>query len=170
MKEFLFYLFATIILCCSVLSVSTRKILRAAVYLMFVLIATACLYFLWDYLFMAAVQLMLYAGGIVVLIVFSVLLTNKIEDRLDSIEMKKKIATALAVAFGAAMTLSVILQTSFVPQNQTPAGITVKDIGRSFMSYGDNGYILPFEVISVLLLAAMVGAIMIAKKNKNKAY
>ncbi|HRX11958.1 MAG TPA: NADH-quinone oxidoreductase subunit J, partial [Draconibacterium sp.] len=74
----MFYLFSAVILVFSLMSITTRRILRAAVYLLFVLMATAGLYFLLQYQFMAAVQLTLYAGGIVVLIIFSILLTHHI--------------------------------------------------------------------------------------------
>ncbi len=60
----------------SVLAVTTRKILRAATYLLFALFATAALYFKLDYEFLGAVQIAVYAGGIVVLFVFSILLTS----------------------------------------------------------------------------------------------
>ena len=68
----IFYILAAIILIFSVLSVTSRKILRAATYLLFVLIATGGLYFLLQVNFLAAVQLMVYAGGITVLIIFSI--------------------------------------------------------------------------------------------------
>ena len=74
----MFYVFSAIILIFSLLTITSRRILRAAVYLLFVLIATAGIYFLLEYQFMAAVQLTLYAGGIVVLIIFSILLTHHI--------------------------------------------------------------------------------------------
>ena len=69
-NEIMFAVFAIVIIVFSVLTVTSRRILRAAVSLLFVLIATAGLYFLLNYQFLAAVQLTLYAGGIVVLIIF----------------------------------------------------------------------------------------------------
>ena len=72
LNEFMFILIAVMILVFSVLTVLTRKILRAAVYMLFVLISTAGLYFMLSYNFLAAVQLTVYAGGIVVLIIFSI--------------------------------------------------------------------------------------------------
>jgi len=75
-NEVMFYLIAAMILIFSVLTVTSRRILRAAVYLLFVLISTAGLYFMMNYNFLAAVQLTVYAGGIVVLIIFSILLTS----------------------------------------------------------------------------------------------
>jgi NADH-quinone oxidoreductase subunit J len=165
MKEVLFYLFAGLLLLFSILTVSSRKILRAAVFLLFSLVLTAALYFLWDYLFMASVQLMLYAGGIMVLIVFSVLLTHNIDHKFDPMEFKKIIFSALLSLVGAVTVIYVILSHPFKTSTLAAAPISPEDIGRGFLSYGENGYILPFEVISILLLAAMIGAIVIAKKT-----
>ena len=91
MNVVIFYLLAAVILICAVLSVTTRRILRAATFLLFVLISTAGFYFLMDLFFLGAVQLMLYAGGIAVLIVFSNLLTSHNDQKIDAGEKKKRI-------------------------------------------------------------------------------
>ena len=75
-NQVIFYLLSAAIIIFSVLTVTTRRILRAATFLLFVLFATAGLYFQLDYHFLGAVQLAVYAGGIVVLFVFSILLTS----------------------------------------------------------------------------------------------
>ncbi|MDR0941599.1 MAG: NADH-quinone oxidoreductase subunit J [Bacteroidales bacterium] len=168
MNVIIFYILAAVILVCSVLTVTSRKILRAATALMFTLIATAGLYFLLQVNFLAAVQLMIYAGGIVVLIVFSILLTHHMEHQFDLAEPKKAIPAALAAIAGTVICISTVLQFDFTSRlaEQTTAP-DVKLFGRAFLNYGEGGYVLPFEVISILLLAAMVAAIMIAKKNKQ---
>ncbi|VAW19469.1 hypothetical protein MNBD_BACTEROID01-627, partial [hydrothermal vent metagenome] len=81
LNVFMFYLLSGIILTFSVLTITSRRMLRAAVYLLFVLVATSGLYFLLNYQFLAAIQLTLYAGGIVVLIIFSILLTGHISEK-----------------------------------------------------------------------------------------
>ena len=91
MKEIIFYILSSIILVSSVLTVTTNKILRAAVYLLFALVAIAGFYFMMDYQFLAAVQLTVYAGGIVVLIIFSILLTHQINTNLEKASLFKKI-------------------------------------------------------------------------------
>ncbi|MDR2962079.1 MAG: NADH-quinone oxidoreductase subunit J [Bacteroidales bacterium] len=168
MNVIMFYILAAVILVCSVLTVTSRKILRAATYLMFVLIATAGLYFLLQVNFLAAVQLMVYAGGIVVLIIFSVLLTSHIEHQFELAAPSKSIPAALAAIAGAAICIASILQFDFTSRlaEQTTSP-DIRQFGHAFLNYGDGGYVLPFEVISILLLAAMVAAIMIAKKNKQ---
>ena len=75
----IFYLLAALTLVCGVLSVSTRQIFRAAIYLLFSLIGIAGIYFWLDYQFVAAVQIVVYVGGIVVLIIFSIFLTHVLQ-------------------------------------------------------------------------------------------
>jgi NADH-quinone oxidoreductase subunit J len=165
-NEVVFYVIAAMILIFSVLTVTSRKILRSAVFLLFVLISTAGLYFLLNYNFLAAVQLTVYAGGIVVLIIFSILLTSHISERAVMAPLKQRLLSALAVLAGATLTLMTILRFSFVPNPGTDPHFTIKEVGASLVSYNRDGYALPFEVISVLLLAAMIGAIVVAKKER----
>ena len=82
-NQVIFYLLAAVIVIFSVLTVTTRRILRAATYLLFVLFATAGLYFQLDYHFLGAVQIAIYAGGIVVLFVFSILLTSGLGEKAE---------------------------------------------------------------------------------------
>jgi NADH-quinone oxidoreductase subunit J len=169
MNILMFYLFASIIVIFSILTVTSRRILRSAVFLLFVLIATSAFYFMLRYTFLAATQLALYAGGIVVLIIFSILLTSHISERFPQIEFKKALFSALVAGAGAALTIITLLQYDFHQKFTTTATeeIPVREIGLGLMSYEKNGFVLPFEVISILLLAAMFGAIVIAKKKKD---
>lgn len=164
--KIMFILFSAVIVIFSILTVTSRKILRAAVYLLFVLIATSGIYFWLNYQFMAAVQLTLYAGGIVVLIIFSILLTHQIDHKFDVPGWRKVIPAGLAALSGLALTLFTILSYDFIPTNKTAVQINMTIIGNQLMGIEKDGYALPFEVISILLLAAMVGAIIIAKKGK----
>jgi NADH-quinone oxidoreductase subunit J len=164
----MFFLFSAMILSFSILAVTSRRILRAAVYLLFVLISTAGLYFLLNYQFLAAVQITLYAGGIVVLIIFSILLTSQISEKLERPDLKKVIFSAVLVSVGAIMAIATLLGHSFSSEPQTPVDPSMQHIGRSLLNYGQDGYALPFEVISVLLLAAMIASIIIAKKEKTE--
>ena len=112
-------------------------------------------------------QLALYAGGIVVLIIFSILLTSHISERARVAEWKQSLLSALAVAAGAALTLITILRFTFVPNTDPSVEWNVQQVGEALVSYGTDGFALPFEVISILLLAAMIGAIIVARKEKN---
>lgn len=162
----IFYTIATILIVFSLLAVTARKILRAAVYLLFALAGTAGIYFMADYFFLAAVQLIVYAGGIVVLIIFSILLTSHIEEKMEKPDQWKVIVTSILGLAGAALTLHVITNHLFVAQQDLGVDATMSTIGEKLLGYGAGGYVLPFEVISILLLAAMIGAIAVAKRNK----
>jgi len=166
-NEVMFYLIGAMILIFSVLTVTTRRILRAAVYLLFVLISTAGLYFMLNYNFLAAVQLTVYAGGIVVLIIFSILLTSHLSEKAVIAPLKQSILSALATLAGATLTLMTILRFAFVPNPGVDPQFNITDIGNSMVSYNRDGYALPFEVISILLLASMIGAIIVAKKERK---
>ena len=164
-NQIMFILFSAMITIFSVLSVTTRKILRAAVYLLFVLVSTSGLYFMLNYQFLAAVQLTLYAGGIVVLIIFSILLTSHISQKFESPGWKKSLFSAIAAASGAILSIITILDYKFSATTEAAKEVDMRLIGKSLLSVDYDGYVLPFEVISILLLGAMIAAIVIAKKG-----
>ena len=143
----------------------SRRILRAAIYLLFALGGTAVIYFMVDYFFLAAVQLIVYAGGIVVLIIFSILLTTHINEKLESPPRGKIILTVVLILAGFILTSYTLVNTTFTARPDEPVEFTMNFIGERMLSYGERGYVLPFEVISILLLAAMVGAIVITKRT-----
>ena len=165
MERIIFYILAFIIIAFAIASVSSKKMLRAVIYLLFVLIAISGIYFMVDYSFLGAIQLAVYAGGVIILIIFSVLLVHHIELNLEAAKVKKQIIAGFISIAGIVLTLSVILHHKFnVVENSRT--IEVKDIGEKMLSYEKGGFILPFEIISVLLLAVMIGAIVIAKGKR----
>jgi NADH-quinone oxidoreductase subunit J len=146
-------------------SVVSKKMLRSVIYLLFVLIGAAGIYFLIDYNFLAAIQLTIYAGGIIVLIIFSVLLVHHIEMKLEMAKLSRKIIVGIACIVGLGLFLNTIYSHQFtVVENNN--SITTAEVGLKLLNTDEGGFILPFEVISVLLLAAMIGAIIIAKGNR----
>jgi len=167
-NQIMFILFAAMIIVFSVLTVTSRKILRAAVYLLFVLVSTSGLYFMLNYQFLAGVQLTLYAGGIVVLIIFSVLLTSHISQKFEPYGWKKTAFSALAAIAGAILSIITILDYNFEATTVAAKEMNMREIGLSLLSVDYNGYVLPFEVISILLLAAMIASIVVAKKGGPK--
>jgi NADH-quinone oxidoreductase subunit J len=167
-NQIMFILFSAMIVVFSILTVTSRKILRAAVFLLFVLVSTSGLYFMLNYQFLAAVQLTLYAGGIVVLIIFSILLTSHISQKFESSGWKKNTFSAIAALTGAILSIVTILDYKFSATTEAAKEVNMRLIGKSLLSVDYDGYVLPFEVISVLLLAAMVAAIVVAKKSDPK--
>jgi len=161
----IFYLLAALTLTCGLLSVTTRHIFRAAIYLLFSLIGIAGIYFWMKYEFIAAVQIVVYVGGIVVLIIFSIFLTQQAGEKLARQTIGRKVFAALAVFCGFALTMLQVYQHEFYLSADTPAATSVFNIGQTMMRVKDGGYALPFEVISILLLAAMIGCIVIAMRE-----
>ena len=152
-------------------AVTTRKILRAATYLLFVLLSTAVFYFQLGYQFHGAVQIAVYAGGIMVLFVFAILLTHKPNERSGIIDSHRK-ALGIGVSVAGAVVLlfaifymPLLHGASLVECLSAGDQITMHDIGVAFTGSDRFQYLLPFEAISVLLLACIIGGVTVARKN-----
>lgn len=158
----IFYLLAVLTLVSAVLAVTTRMIFRAAIYLLFSLIGIAGIYFWLQYEFIAAVQIVVYVGGIVVLIIFSIFLTQQAGEQLPKQRLGRQLFAALAAFCGMALIMLQFAQHSFAPTVNKAIEPTVANIGNQMLGVDDNGYALPFEVVSILLLAALIGCIVIA--------
>ncbi len=165
-----FYAFALASIALSLLVVTSRHIFRAAIYLMFVLVFTAGFYLLLGAEFLAGIQILVYVGGIIVLIVFAVMLTTALKEIETPPPASRRILAAIAAFIFTWINFYGLKHFTFtIAPAATPAGVlsenSIKYFGRKFLDMGANGYILPFEVISVLLLAAIIGGIVIAKSD-----
>lgn len=165
-NQIVFYLLSTLILGAGLLAVTTRKIFRSAIWLLFSLIGIAGLFFWMQVEFIAAVQIVVYVGGIVVLIIFSIFLTQQAGSEMLKPVGSRAVFSALAVLFGFAFTYCLISQHSFFPTVNHAVEVSVFNIGIQLMNTREYGYVLPFEVVSILLLAAMIGCIVIAIKTR----
>lgn len=163
--QIIFYLLSAMILGFGVMAVTSRKIFRAAIWLLFSLIGIAGLYFWLELEFIAAVQIVVYVGGIVVLILFSVFLTQQSGQLLAAPPKTRIISAIAAVVIGFALTFLLIAQHGFAPSLQSFSW-SMEQLGTQMMDTKEVGFALPFEVISILLLAAMIGCIVIAIKPK----
>ncbi len=152
----------------SILTVTTRRILRAATYLLFVLFATAGLYFKLDYEFLGAVQIAVYAGGIVVLFVFSILLTSKPGDNSSSLTSKRKFIGFVAAALSLVVAgYALVSRQEFWSAVTKPFELemTMNRLGEILLGTEKYQYLLPFEAVSVLLLACIIGGVVVARKR-----
>lgn len=136
--------------------------------MLFSLIGIAGIYFWMQYEFIAAVQIVVYAGGIAVLIIFSIFLTQQAGEKLPKQKLERKVFAALAVFCGFALTMLQVYQQEVPVTVSSASSPSVQDIGRQMLNVEESGYALPFEVISMLLLAAMIGCIVIAIRDKNE--
>jgi NADH-quinone oxidoreductase subunit J len=160
----IFYAIAALILGAAILAVTSLKIFRAAIWLLFSLVGIAALYFWMQVEFIAAIQIVVYVGGIVVLIIFSIFLTQQSGKEMPKPALSKTLFSALAALFGIAFTYNLIDHYGFSNTNGAPFNTNVKEIGTQMLSTTSHGFILPFEVVSLLLLGAMIGCIVIAMK------
>jgi len=168
-QDLIFYLLAAITLGCGLLAVTTRQIFRAAIFLLFTLVGIAGIYFWLQYEFIAAVQIVVYAGGITVLIIFSIFLTQQAGEKLPGQKIDRTIAGVLAAFCGFALVMVQVNEHTFFETSAAPVKPTVFNIGSKMLSVTEAGYALPFEIISMLLLAAMIGCIVIALPNRKSS-
>jgi NADH-quinone oxidoreductase subunit J len=160
----LFYLFALMSVLSALSVVLSRNIVRTAVGLLFTLVGVAGLYFLLNAEFLAAVQLVVYAGGTLILIVFGVMLTSKspfsrFEPKLGEVIM--------AMSFGLVLLISLIagiVRAKFNSQMIDTSAYPLETLGQALL--GD--FLVPFELSSVLLLVVMIGAAYLAKGRKRE--
>ena len=161
----IFYMLAALTLVSGILAVSTRRIFRAAIFLLFSLIGIAGLYFWMQYQFIAAVQIVVYVGGITVLIIFSIFLTQQAGEKMPKQKIGRQIFSALAAFCGFALVMVQLYQYTFSSTINQPIAPTVENIGNGMLGVNEGGLALPFEVVSMLLLAALVGCIVIAMRS-----
>lgn len=166
----LYFVVALIMAVCSVLTVTTRKILRVATYLLFVLLGTAVVYFQLGYQFLGAVQIAVYAGGILVLFVFSILLTQRPGDPAAYLQMHRKFLGGFAALAGVALLAVALCTFPLIDGMSLTEALSqgtpdMEQIGAYLLSTEKFGYLLPFEAISVLLLACIIGGITIARNK-----
>ena len=165
----IFYLLAAVIVVSSILAVTSHRIFRAAVYLLIVLLCTAGLYLLLNYQFLAVVQLSVYAGGILILFIFAILLTSAKGDRTEPHDKRRVWSGILASVAGLGITTWATLKHQFLyGNNPTVLGeheTNMHIVGQTMMGTGKYEYLHSFETLSVLLLVCAIGGILIARKR-----
>jgi NADH-quinone oxidoreductase subunit J len=160
MQDILFYTFSALALLCGVFVILGRNPVNSAMFLVLTMISLASLFILLHAFFLAAVQVIVYAGAVLVLFVFVIMLLDLKE------EQRRKIKT-----LGAGVGVFSVLAIGFtfwrsLSQGGLPASPLVNEggtleLGRILFT----SYTLPFEILSVLLLVAMVGVILLSKKD-----
>ena len=141
--------------------VMSPNLIHSAVSLLFTLFSVAALYVFLYADFMAASQVIIYVGGILVLIIFGVMLTNKISDQNISNKSQNRIPAAILTIILLFTQMNIIFKTNWHIGENIVRESTVNDIGMMLLSK----YLLPFEMVSILLLAALIGAAMLSRKK-----
>ena len=161
LADALFYLFAAVTLGGAGLVALSRNIIYSAIGLLAALLGAGSLYVLLAADFVAVAQLLVYIGGVLVLILFAVMLTAKIADIQISNKSFGLTGGMLLLACVVPVTLFVALGTPWAAKEPGPAVATTKAIGEAFLTR----WLLPFEVASLVLLATMIGAVVMARKE-----
>lgn len=160
-----FFVLGLLAVATGILLVTRRNPVSAAVSLIMHFFALAGLYLTLQAQFIAAVQILVYAGAIMVLVVFVIMLLNLGKE--DTLKERFNPRTALAIALSSALALEVLLAFLSTPTGFNEIAPSAEKIG-SPAEIGNvlfSGYIFPFEAISLLLLAAILGSIILAKRK-----
>ena len=160
MSEAVFFSLAAFTLGSALVVVLNNQLLYSAIALLFTLFGIAGLYiFLWAD-FIAGVQLLVYIGGINVLIIFGIMLTNRISSvRLSQTNLQQGVGGVLA--FWIFIIISIVIsKTSWFQMTSAEPSETVSKIGTLLMTK----YVLPFEAASILLLGALIGAAILSRE------
>lgn len=158
--DIIFYLFAAVTVLSAFFVVSTRNIVRAAFFLLFTFFGVSGLYVMLGADFVAIVQLIVYVGGILILLIFGVMITNKITE----VEIKTGTIHTLPAAIGVGlftgMLGAVVLGTNWLQLDSEMPTSTLSTLGNMLL----NEYVLVFELLGILLLVALIGAASMARK------
>ena len=168
MLALLFILFAGLAIGCALAVVAQRNPLYSAISLIGVFISLACLYVMLAAPFIAAVQVIVYAGAIMVLVVFVIMLLNVEEEERKRTRLKFLVPTA--IAFAAILIAEVAFILVSVQEFRVDQTNAVSNVGltHSIGSQLFTRYLLPFEITSILLLMAIVGAMTLARRAKGE--
>lgn len=160
-----FYFFATLAVVSAVLVVTSKNAIHSAVFLITTLLATAGIYLGLRAEFLFAVQIILYVGGIMVLFIFVIMLVNlDVAVRQIQFNRQSSVALVLALTFAALVPAAIHYGRSMkLPPPRTIAAVAgnTETVGQVLF----ERYMLPFEIASILLLVAMIGAVVLAKKR-----
>ena len=166
-----FYVVAIVMLLTAVFTVVVKNILQSAVFLIFSFVTTAILYLLLHAEFNALAQVMVYVGGVVIFVVFTILLTSRLgEDAFSTKVPRIFTAFALSIAFVFVM-IKCILPVPNIASgavNSPTDYSSLHNFALRLLGYDQSGFIIPFEVVSVLLLMTLICAITVARRSKDE--
>jgi len=156
-----FWGLALVLLASSLAVVLSRNLFHSVLYLAVALVTTAGLFLHLEAEFLAAVQILLYAGGVVTIVVFAIMLTERlVGERLT--QTNRQLANGAIVSGAVLVALFLFLVRAELPRQRQPlAGDLTQAIGRDLLTR----FVLPFELLAVLFLAALLGALFFARRE-----
>ena len=161
MAENLFLIIAALVIASGFWVVFSPNLIHSAVSLLFTLFGTAGLYIFLYADFIAATQVVIYVGGIPVLIIFGVMLTTRIDTPSIAASSKNQYIGGIGAFIIFVIQVGVIFNTSWNIGGEQNREATVGNIGNLLL----NKYLLPFEIVSILLLAALMGAALLSRRT-----
>jgi NADH-quinone oxidoreductase subunit J len=168
MRDILFHIAAIALILFSIGVVTARNMLHAAIFLVQAFVATAILYLLMYAEFAAIMQLAVYIGGIVVVIVFIILLTSELgEAYLETSWRRRLPAWPLAIACIGLWLAHGRLGSLSGAAPTTERFASIDTIAHFLLATDGSGYLVPFEILSILLLAAVIGAMVVARRHHD---
>lgn len=167
----MFAILAVIIIMAAIASVVTQSIMRAVTALLFVLFSIAGMYFLLDYTFLGTAQLSIYAGGMTMIYIFAIQLISKrtLQGMKEKLNLKRFAIAALVAVVGLITVVSVQLKSAFLDKfmEQPDVEVPMQQIGTALVGSEKYQYVLPFEFISVFLLACIIGGLVVSRNQKE---
>ena len=169
----MFIILAVVILGSAVMCVTTTRIMRAATFMLFVLFGVAGLYFLLDYTYLGAAQISVYAGGVTMIYVFAIQLVGKrtLQGLVERVKCSRAICGACVSLLGFAVVALILLKNDFITKACCATDgveVPMSVIGQVLLGSEKYQYVLPFEFISVFLLACIIGGIVVSRKEEEK--
>jgi len=163
-EQVVFYGLAFLLVAASLMAATVRNIFHAAIYLIVALFSVAGFFILLHAEFLAAVQVLIYVGAVAVLMIFAVMLTSRLSD-VNVRAQNEQIGVGAVVALVLFIVVAFSIWSTNWEISTVPMAVdNTSSLGKLIMTR----YVLPFEIVSVLLLAAMIGAIVIATKEKKR--
>jgi NADH-quinone oxidoreductase subunit J len=161
LSQLIFYFVAAVTVASAAVVVFARSLIYSAFGLLFTFFGVAALYVYLGADFLAAAQMVIYVGGILILLLFGVMLTHKLYDLNLKTETFQFVPALLIVVPAFIMLVGIMMKTTWYRHGERALEPTTREIGELFM----KDYILPFEIASIFLLVALIGAAMIVRRR-----
>ena len=167
----MFCILAVVIIGSALLCVTTTRIMRAATFMLFVLFGVAGIYFLLDYTYLGAAQISVYAGGVTMIYIFAIQLVSKrtLQGLSEKVKTGRFVRGGLAALAALVVVCLIILKTSFFTLAPDNTELSMEAVGKALVGAGKYEYVLPFEFISLFLLACIIGGLVVARKEDKQS-
>ena len=166
-----FAIISAVVIAAALAAVFTTRIMRSVTALLFVLFGIAGIYFLLDYTFLGAAQLSIYAGGMTMIYIFAIQLLGRraLQGYVEKLQFKRMFGAAIISLIGLVTVVTVTLKNHFINKFAlvTDTEVPMNEIGKALVGSEKYQYVLPFEFISLFLLACIIGGLVVSRNQKE---